>query len=509
MAVTPFRFGSISWRCGGAVVSAVVFVLGFPGFGHAYLAWFCLVPLLVVLDDARLAPGAVVAISSIFGLAVHAIGSTWFLGALREFGDLSLAISVTSFILLCLVQGAPLILFGIATHLLVHRGGLPLVWAAPLSLVACEWLSPAIFPAYLANTQYRWTIAIQSLDLWGPLGLSFLLALSSAVIYTGARAALDREARDLIVAAPVVIGLVAANLAYGAVRMREVDARVDGATHRIEVGVVQTNMGAHQKHRDPEEGVRRHREQSLAAVQAGAELLIWPETALPWSISPADEHVISAVLAQVGQPVILGGIRTEARPGRVVAFNTAFAADSNGGVRGRYDKVRLVPFAESPAFEPGGTPEVLALDGVRYGTGICYEATLPSLVRRLMRAEPDVLVNLTNDAWFGDTRQPHVHLALATFRAVEHRRFLVRAANSGVSAIVDPNGRVVRRTATFTRANLLGTVVPLGGRTVYGRLGDWPGPAALLGVLALWIRRRTAARSHAAAGDVGVRLGGA
>jgi apolipoprotein N-acyltransferase len=104
-----------------------------------------------------------------------------------------------------------------------------------------------------------------------------------------------------------------------------------------------------------------------------------------------------------------------------------------------------------------------------------------------MAHEPHVLVNLTNDAWFGDTVEPHIHLALAVFRAVEHRRFLARATNTGVSAFVDPVGRIVSKTPTFARANLVGVVTPMEGRTIYAYAGDWVGLLCLF-VLMWWTR---------------------
>jgi apolipoprotein N-acyltransferase len=135
---------------------------------------------------------------------------------------------------------------------------------------------------------------------------------------------------------------------------------------------------------------------------------------------------------------------------------------------------RWFPHAE--AFAAAHDTPALSLGAWRIATPICYEAIRPDFVRRMVeRSEPHLLVTLANDAWFGDSREPWIHLALARLRAVEHRRFLVRATNSGVSAIVDPVGGVVASTGVLTRENLRGVVHPLAGRTVYGRLGDWPG----------------------------------
>jgi apolipoprotein N-acyltransferase len=105
-------------------------------------------------------------------------------------------------------------------------------------------------------------------------------------------------------------------------------------------------------------------------------------------------------------------------------------------------------------------------------------------------ADPHLIVTLANDAWFGDSAEPWMHLALARLRAVEHRRWLVRATNSGISAIVDPAGRLTARTGLLTRDNLRGTVHLLAGRTLYGRVGDWPGWAAAVTLLVALVRPR-------------------
>ena len=134
----------------------------------------------------------------------------------------------------------------------------------------------------------------------------------------------------------------------------------------------------------------------------------------------------------------------------------------------------------------------LHLGAWRIVTPSCYEAIRPEFVRRMVRtSRPHLLVTLANDAWFGDSQEPWLHLALVQLRAVEHRRFLVRATNSGVSAVVDPAGRIVARTGVLIRETLRATVHPLEGETTYARLGDWPSwLAAALVVVALALAPR-------------------
>jgi apolipoprotein N-acyltransferase len=215
------------------------------------------------------------------------------------------------------------------------------------------------------------------------------------------------------------------------------------------------------------------------------------------------------VVAELGVPLLFGGTSVDERDGRRVKSNSAFLVAADGTIHDAYDKNLLIPLAEYaplaavvPAlgdwlphvqdFAPSYETPPLHLGPHRLAVPICYEAIRPDFVRRMVRAsDPHLLVTLANDAWFGDSQEPHMHLALARLRAIEHRRWLVRATNSGISALVDPTGVVVAQTGVLTRENVRGTVRLRDGATLYARLGDWPGWVALAAVAAgLAARRR-------------------
>jgi apolipoprotein N-acyltransferase len=174
----------------------------------------------------------------------------------------------------------------------------------------------------------------------------------------------------------------------------------------------------------------------------------------------------------------------------LLKYNSALLISPDGSIRSGFDKILLVPFAESLTFgdslralfphaqdfgRADATPP-LVLGAWRMATPICYEAAVPGFVRRMVEeAQPNLLVMLSNDAWFGDSQEPWIHLAVARMRAIEHHRFVVRATNSGVSAVIDPAGRLVTRSGLLTRENLRGTVRAFDGETLYGRAGDWLG----------------------------------
>jgi apolipoprotein N-acyltransferase len=297
------------------------------------------------------------------------------------------------------------------------------------------------------------------------------------------------------------------NLAYGLHSLERVQQTLDTSHERVNLGLVQSNMGIYQKRSQPQEGLRRHQEQSLQLEAQGADLIIWPESGYYYPIPSTETNVQQRVRGALKTPLLFGGIQYDLQSGERRIHNTAFLTDAEGTITATYNKTYLLAFGEylplgdwfpwlyklSPNtshFYPGTHTHPVELKGVRYGVLICYEDILPRFVQKVMQENPHVLVNMTNDAWFGDSREPTIHLALAIFRSIEQRRYLVRATNTGVSAIISPTGEITRQSGTFERASLLGSVVPLQEKTFYSRWGDWVGYLSLLALVGMLIARR-------------------
>jgi apolipoprotein N-acyltransferase len=269
--------------------------------------------------------------------------------------------------------------------------------------------------------------------------------------------------------------------------------------------------------------VDRHLSLTETAAARGARLVVWPESAVPFLFD--EDRDLAAILQATARErriyLLFGNDDRESVPGsRGRIFVGAKLLDPEGRLALRYRKIQLVPFGEyvplQPLFTLGGrfaaklvqevsdfTPGEEAatglVDGHRVGGFICYEAIFPALVRRFTHAGAELLVNVTNDAWYGTTSAPHQHLAMAAFRAVENRRYLVRAANTGITAVVDPWGRVLSPTRLFDRTVLVREVPFTTGLTFYARHGDvfaHTCAAAALATLAATLRgrRRAAAR---------------
>jgi apolipoprotein N-acyltransferase len=251
------------------------------------------------------------------------------------------------------------------------------------------------------------------------------------------------------------------------------------------------------KRHDKQEGLRRHLDLTRKLLAEGPlDLVVWSETSVVSTVR-ADEAEFEyprRFTRALGTAAIFGAVlyKEVQDERKYVLYNSALLSDRSGAIKGRYDKTFLLAFGEflpfgdrfpvlyewspnSGRFTPGTSLDALPLDDHRVSVHICYEDVVPSFVNKMMRKDPaDLLVNITNDAWFGDSTEPWIHLALSKFRAIEQRRYLVRSTNSGVSAVIDPVGRVVRHSGTYRQEAIRSEIAWLQGRTVYRTLGDAP-----------------------------------
>ena len=504
-----------------ATLSGVLYFVGFVGFDQWYLAWCCLVPLLLALRGVQTWKRAL-ALSWWMGFVTHLGGYFWIVHLLQSFAHLPVPLAVLGWVLLCLAQGAILGTFGVVAWAVSRRAGLSLGLTAPVALMAVELAFPLLFPSYLANSQAWVPLVTQIADIGGVLLVSGLIALVNGGLYELVAARLDRRRPALALPVGAAVAL-AGSLVYGAVRIGQMEAR-DAAAPKLKTAIVQANVGAATKHERPGDGIRRYQRMTEEAMRIpGIGLVVWPESGLNRAISPAVDDLNGLVARQVTAPMIVGALRVELGDRRKM-WNSAFAIDEAGKIRGHYDKVQLLAFGEyvpgdaifpqiydllpySSHFERGRSHEPLPVGPYRLSTDICYEDILPAFIRSLMvpidedGTRPHAMVNVTNDSWYGP-HEPPIHLALATFRAIEHRRWLVRSTATGISAFVDSAGRLAR-TSGFETEETLVLDVPMvtDGPTIYGRFGDWAGWASLLACLVAIVRprRRRAAKPAAAA----------
>jgi apolipoprotein N-acyltransferase len=473
-------------------LSGLLYWLAFPGIDVWPLSFVALVPLFVALAGQRPKHGFWLGWTAGFGMTIA--GFYWLSYTLEEFSGFPLPLRWLFQAILCGYQAGRIGLFGWLATRGEQRG-----WGRGLTLGlgfgASELLFPLLFPWFYAATVHQLPALIQLAELGGPIAVSLTLV---GVNYAFAELVLSRLERR----APRRLALLAAlapvlSAIYGAIRIPMVDAR-SAAAEKLEVGLAQANMSLLGKRTHKHEGLERHlRLTRDLRRQAKLDLVVWSETSVMSAVleNEAEDALRSQFTRSLGVPTLFGSVLVrpvdDAR--QYVFFNSALLTDKRGKLLGRLDKQYLLAFGEYLPF--GETFPVLyewSPNSGRFKAGdnfvkpihfgdheiavvICYEDVLPSFVNGLMRqGEPELLANLTNDAWFGDSTEPWIHLALAKFRSVEQRKFFVRSTNSGVSAFIDPVGRVISHTPTFEEATLHATLRWLKGSTPYTLWGDAP-----------------------------------
>ena len=494
----------------GAIVSGVLYFLGFCGFDQWYLSWLCLVPLLIVLDDKT--PRQAFFIGWLMGVVTHAGGFYWLIHTISVFGKFPIVLAVGMSAALWIYQGFAMALFAWLVAKLPRESTGLLITAA---FLAVEFLYPYLFPSFLGNSQYKVPVLIQTAELGGPLLVSFLVVYANVAIYGlfSIRMGINifHPYRRFIAA----VAMVVAAGVFGTIRMEKIDELIR-TSPSMRVGLIQPNMGIYDKRENPGEGQRRHLAGTQALETKGVDLVVWSEAANMYYIDSGISKAPFYGRYGFRTPLLFGTLRRDGEK----RFNSAMLTDAQGNILGSYDKHYLLAFGEyipfgdrfpklyeySPNtgfFTKGESLKPLVLNGRRISLMICYEDILPDFVREEVRAgRPNLLVNITNDAWFGKSTEPEIHLALSVFRAVEHRRWLIRATNSGVSAFVDAAGRITSRTNVFEEAILTDKAVLLDlPPTLYNLIGDvlgWAATAAVaLGLIVSffrWILRRRAAR---------------
>ena len=480
-----------------AVVLTLQFSLGvFYGLGFAPLGWWpvalgALTGHLIVLQR----PDNVY-VSSVggwmFGIGFFAISLHWIQESFA-FGPVALrSLGWGAVLGLGLALGLFNGMFALSAHWLRPKDILrPLMLAA--LWISMEWLRSSVLSGFPWNlAAYVWSNVLPMLQATayvGVYGLGFLTILSCATFAQLFIAASYRRA-PLIALSAVIVMLMAA-IYIGGIRRLEASAAL---STQFRVRLVQANISQGRKW-DTRERERIFADylEATARAENVPSVVVWPETAVPFLLDeePARRAFATKALPPDGY-LVTGGLRREIyESGERRFFNSVLAITARGAVTGRYDKVHLVPFGEfvplaslNPFprltaglsdFTAGSSHSALNLGkGVVVAPLICYEAIFPGDLRALA-SEATVLVNVTNDAWFGMSWGPYQHLAMARVRAIELGLPLVRAANTGISAVFDPLGRSLAEIPLGARAYAdVDVPSPLPHRTVYSQVGEWP-----------------------------------
>ncbi len=506
------------------VLSGALFFLSCADFDIWPLCWFAGVPLLWVSQHPETKRPWVWGL--VTGIVANGGGFYWLVLFMGRFGHLPILASVPIFLLMVTYQGITFALFAQITRRITDGAALPVTLIAPIAWVAMELCVPYVFPWYLAITQAWVPPVVQIAELTGPLGVSFLLVLSNGALYELVAARMQNRTlplRRAVTAASVIV----AALVFGMVRIHQVDA-MRKAAPKLKIGVVQANIGIHEKWNPAlvREQLAVHQNASIELQRRGAELVVWPESSYPFAFArdqATDWPDARKARRGFDTPLLFGAV-TMGGATRY-PFNSALLLDADGRITGRFDKTILMVFGEYiPFYEQMPWIKKACPECSNFGRGvdvttfpihwtrdgqphdaklapmICYEDIFPSFGRRVAKLGPNVLVNITNDAWFGNTSEPWEHMALSVYRAVELRLDLVRAVNTGVSAFIDAAGRVYAKTKPVDPSEhktqpapmtLLEDVAILQVATLYSSLGEWFGGACLAVIIVLGLRARS------------------
>ncbi|MEN8142423.1 MAG: apolipoprotein N-acyltransferase [Thermodesulfobacteriota bacterium] len=450
-----------------AVLCGLLLALASPGQNSlAPAVWLALVPLFYALCQRDTTMRSAAVIGLIAGITYYPLLLYWIVIVLEQYGGVPLWGAVPAMLLLALYMSLYLAAFSALVHRL--QGKFPLIWSAPIAWVALDYLRSLLFTGFpwsdLAYSQFRTPLLIQISDLTGHHGVTFLIVMVNALVFqafTGRKKSTTK--RDLAFRTAII--LVIFVLSYNLARIKNVAEELS-ENPTFGVGVVQGNISQGQKWLPQLQRETFQKYISLSSeimASNNPALIVWPETAIPFYLaeSTIKDEISRLAAAKEGLTVLTGApYREKGSTGSPTRyFNSAFFINGKGLRPDHYSKQHLVMFGEyvplknflpflAPLvetvadFTPGKFQKPVTCQNVGVGVLICFESIFPTLARHQVENGAGLLVNLTNDAWYGRSSAPWQHLSMAVFRAVENRRSLARSANTGISGFIDPLGRM-------------------------------------------------------------------
>ena len=476
-------------------LSGILYSLSIPKADVSWLAWICFVPCFAAIPSIASGsrPGRNLFLLGLGSGLASGVGRVyWITETLLNYGGLPWPLAVLTNALLVFYLALYPAVFVLAASRFSFHSPVFGWWAACL-FVLLEWVQSWLLTGFpwelLGYSQYLNRPLLQLASVTGVYGLSFVILLVNVAV---AQLAVCRKRLAVFAGPPALLLIVAFALGYRSLTVSDQQL----AHPEARIGIVQGNVPQDIKWKPNRSDVATARYVELTrqlALTDSADLIIFPETALPfWLSDPAhSQHrqQVEELARDISTPLLVGSLGWDGLEGGL--YNRGFLLDADGSLRGFTDKVHLVPFGEylplpwlfqymeglteeSGQFSPGKAHALLDLPGTDLGFGvfICYESIFPDIAREFARAGASFLVNTTNDAWFGRTAAPYQHLSMAVFRAVETGLPLVRVANTGISAIISPTGSVSQATSIFETAAFVVSVQPVTGTTYYVRYGD-------------------------------------
>ena len=485
------------FQYGPAVISGLLLVLCFPTINLFLIAWIALVPFLISLYDKQ--PKEAFTAGLAAGLPYFFGTLYWIYHSINYYGGVSFINSVLIVILLCLYLSLYIGVFAFLFSVTIRNTKLPAVLIAPAFWVVLEFLRSYLFTGFpwssIGYSQYRFLTVIQIADITGIYGVSFLVvavngALADIVL-------LKKRTRDMplfplsytVIGYSFLLIVVIFTVVYGQIRLRE-----ERPGREMKTSVVQGNIEQDKKWEPAYQTdvIDVYKNLSLQASSSSPSLIVWPETAVPFFFGT--DRVLTKEIedfqSRLNAYLLFGSVLVkEKKDDHYLLSNSAVLLDPAGKVVYTYDKIHMVPFGEYVPlrkilffinklvvgigdYTPGDRYVKARTPFGDFATLICYEVIFPGLVRKFYAQGGDFIVNITNDAWFGRTAGPYQHFSMAVFRAVENRKPLIRAANTGISGFIDSSGRIIAQSPLFERLVLTRDIKTDSTRSFYSKYGD-------------------------------------
>jgi apolipoprotein N-acyltransferase len=491
------------------VLSSTLLALAFPAYNLSAIAYFGLMPMLFEL--LRRKPVGAFFSAYLFGILYFALVFTWMFTVPKY---VAIHHAFLAFYL-----GLYIGTFGLAFNLIARAYGGPVaLLTAPAIWVMSEFVRANMgflsHPgAFLAHSQYQNIRLIQFAAITGVYGISFAIVLVNAALvsvilnwvpndmFKSSQSNIRTSGRSAAVVVTICCTVILIMLAYGNSVVR---TPLQGPEYQV--ALIQANIEQERKW-DPKYArsiMKAYKEMTLQAAVHAPDLIIWPEAATPGAITQNKRLLkyVSDIAGEADNNLLIGSTSHNkydgaGSPRKLNYFNSAFLIQPANDVSAlqRYDKIHLLPFGEYlpknnivpwhliqvptiDTFIAGDQYVVFELPSFKFSTIICWESIFPGMARQFVKNGAQFLVNISNEGWFGESAGPYHFLIMSLFRAVENRTYLVRCANTGVSCVIDPFGRIVNRIQNstgkdiFVQGILMESIVPARDLTVYTRVGD-------------------------------------
>lgn len=473
------------------VISSGVFTaLSFPKFNLSFFAWISLIPLLSVI--LKKSPKQSFLLGFLAGFSYYAILIYWIPSVATHYGNLSPGVSIAIYIFFALFLALFWAFFSLLSTKIHQSFPKQSFFLFPFIWISFEYILTHLLTGFpwglIGSSQYLNISFIQLASITGVYGLSFVLVLfQSLFLYS-----MKYRKKS-----PFLIVLVFALIIHcgGFLSLKKESTSDNSFTASVIQGNVSSDIYWDRiSTQEIWDLFNQHLELSRRAYEEGARLIIWPEFSVPLCFSCDNKlykdfkENLFQFVQDTGSTLLVGSNETSGPPTDTNYYNTALCLKPDLSMT-HYYKKHLVPFGEYTPYKkifffiekmthaignitPGTQYSLHHFKNVRFGSPICFEIIFPDLVRRFVKKGANFLVTITNDGWYGKSAAPYQHFSIAVLRAVENRRYLLRAATTGISGVIDPYGRILSKSELMSRTYLTGNITPHHKLTFYSKHGD-------------------------------------